>query len=128
MDPNSWVPRPDLDTQSRIERALSQRMFLVDRLDAAGGAWGGEAVRQRFSVLGSTGNVYTVTIGDAGNSCTCPDNSRSRGRCKHALFVLLKVLKVPADHPLLYQRSLRRSELRCEEEEEGEGRHGWVLA
>jgi hypothetical protein len=28
--------------------------------------------------------------------------------------VLLKVLKVPADHPLLYQRSLRRSELRCE--------------
>ena len=69
-------------------------MFLVDRLDAGAGAGGGGwavALRQRFSVLGSTGNVYTVTIGEAGNSCTCPDNYKARGRCKHALFVLLKV-------------------------------------
>ena len=96
---SSWVAHPNPDTQARIERAMSQRMFLVDRLDATaapGGGWAGAggsgaAVRQRFSVLGSTGNVYTVTLSDSGNVCTCPDNYKSRGRCKHVLFVLLKV-------------------------------------
>ncbi|EIN06971.1 hypothetical protein PUNSTDRAFT_135671 [Punctularia strigosozonata HHB-11173 SS5] len=48
----------------------------------------GEQLREEFSVLGSTGNVYTVVI-DKEPSCNCPDAQKGH-TCKHVLFVFLK--------------------------------------
>ena len=39
------------------ERVMSQRMFLVERSGRKNGA-----LQEEFSVLGSTGNVYTVNV------------------------------------------------------------------
>ncbi|CAG8552666.1 14211_t:CDS:10 [Cetraspora pellucida] len=51
--------------KDRINRATSQRMYLIDRKDLS-------PIKKEFAILGSTGNVYTVTISHIPN-CTCPD-------------------------------------------------------
>ncbi|GAA6063387.1 hypothetical protein JCM10212_001486 [Sporobolomyces blumeae] len=89
-------------TQERVERVWSQRFFCVGRERTS-------PVTETFSVLGSTGNVYTVSIGHR-PSCDCPDG-RKGNQCKHVLFVLLKVLQVPESNNLWYQSALLTSEL-----------------
>jgi len=69
----------------------------------------GGALREEFKVLGSTGNVYTVTI-DRLPECTCPDALKGN-HCKHILFVFLKVLHVGEASGLWYQKALITSEL-----------------
>ncbi|KAK1264734.1 hypothetical protein QJS04_geneDACA015665 [Acorus gramineus] len=80
-------PRPLAD---RIARAHRDPLRLLHRSD------GGD----RFSILGATGNVYSVAL-SADPKCTCPDDHRRRPPvpCKHVLFVLLRVLGVPSDDP-----------------------------
>lgn len=94
----------------RLERAKTQKLFLVRK---------GEIVRDEgddypssceFVVLGSTGNVYTVTIRRL-PKCTCPDHAKGNTLCKHVLFVLLKVMAVPKNSPLVYQAAWIGSEL-----------------
>ena len=63
-----------------------------------------------FVVLGSTGNVYNVTIDDK-ISCTCPDALKGN-RCKHAFFVLMRVLGVSAQNPILQQKSLTEDDFK----------------
>ncbi|KAF9218206.1 hypothetical protein BS17DRAFT_762669 [Gyrodon lividus] len=89
----------------RVERVLSQRQvfFMIDRRQNDG------ELGEEFSVLGSTGNVYTVTI-DKTPSCTCPDATKGN-HCKHILFIFLKVLQVPQDSHVWYQKALLTSEL-----------------
>ena len=73
------------DAGSRRERALHQRLYLLERRTAS-----------EFVVLGNTGNAYDVTL-EPLPRCSCPD-WRFRGRaqrCKHILFVLLRVLAAP---------------------------------
>lgn len=56
---------------------------------------------QVYIVLGTTGNVYYPTFSRAkAPTCTCRDNRVRRVPCKHILFVLHRVLKLPrsADH------------------------------
>lgn len=63
---------------SRRERALQQRLYLLERRSASD-----------FTVLGSTGNAYAVSL-EPLPRCSCPDfrfHGRSK-RCKHILFVL----------------------------------------
>eukprot|EP00741_Cyanophora_paradoxa_P009090 tig00000145_g8802.t1 len=125
--------RPSLAVMERIERATSHRLFLIDgRIDEPGeGASSSSshgpssstalALRDpdaprgapvgRFSVLGSTGNVYTVRI-DSLPSCDCPDFQKHGQPCKHILFVYLRVLKVPSTNPLVWQAALLEPELR----------------
>ncbi|KAI0636763.1 hypothetical protein C8Q77DRAFT_1094450 [Trametes polyzona] len=87
----------------RAERAKAQRFFLVDRRRQ------GNELREEFSVLGSTGNVYTVVI-DKKPSCDCPDASRGN-HCKHILFIFMKVLQVTLESGYWYQKALLTSEL-----------------
>jgi hypothetical protein len=93
-------------TRQRIERARTQRMFLVkmgnDNISPSTSSCD-------FVVLGSTGNVYTVTIGPVGN-CTCPDHQKGN-LCKHILFVLLKVFRLDPSSNLIYQAAWVPSEL-----------------
>ncbi|KAG6867275.1 hypothetical protein C0993_005057 [Termitomyces sp. T159_Od127] len=66
----------------RVERVMSQRFFMIDRQREPG------ELKETFSVLGSTGNVYTVTI-DRQPHCNCPDAMKGN-HCKHILFIFLK--------------------------------------
>lgn len=99
-----WRARPTNDTKARIARALSQRLYLISQSKSKGDPG---PVRV-FKVLGSTGNVYTVRIART-VSCTCPDADRGN-LCKHICFVMLRVLRLPRDSPLVYQRALLPSE------------------
>ncbi|KAI0949803.1 hypothetical protein AcV7_008466 [Taiwanofungus camphoratus] len=98
----------------RLDRVFSQRFFMVDRRRV------GSELREEFSVLGSTGNVYTVVI-DNTPSCNCeecrakfsvvinlkvmigPDAIKGN-HCKHILFIFLKVLQVTQDSGHWYQK------------------------
>lgn len=99
----SHCPKTIMD---RCDRAMSQRMFMIERVPYA------NAPNQVdfFKVLGSTGNVYTVTIGNF-PSCDCPDYINGNSPCKHIIFVFLKVLKVPEDSSIWYQKGLTAAEV-----------------
>lgn len=88
-------------TLERIKRATKQRLYLIKQ-EAISSTSSGPA--RKFIVLGSTGNVYTVTV-DGLVSCTCPD-ALNGNVCKHQLFVYLRVLKIPESSPLIYQKAL----------------------
>ena len=100
-----FVRSPSIALCDRIDRALSQRLYLLQlqRHPAGPGA--------EFKVLGSTGNVYTVDIGSH-PCCDCPDFLKGRGLCKHILFVWLRVLGISEDDYRIWQRALISSELR----------------
>ncbi|KAI0053364.1 hypothetical protein FA95DRAFT_1579484 [Auriscalpium vulgare] len=87
----------------RVDRVMSQRFFMIDRQR------NGEELKEEFSVLGSTGNVYTVVI-DKKPSCSCPDATKGN-HCKHILFIFLKVLQVTQASGVWYQKALLTSEL-----------------
>ncbi|KAK4689761.1 hypothetical protein P7C73_g358, partial [Tremellales sp. Uapishka_1] len=90
-----------------VMRVMTQRMFLVDREKVENDPTAVEI----FKVLGSTGNVYTVTIGRMPH-CDCPDCSiKHNVPCKHIMFVFLKVLKVSEASSIWYQKYLLASEL-----------------
>ncbi|KIR58743.1 hypothetical protein I314_05583 [Cryptococcus bacillisporus CA1873] len=90
----------------RLDRAMSQRMLMIELVPCA------NAPNQvdDFKVLGSTGNVYTVTIGNF-PSCDCPDYMKGNSPCKHIIFVFLKVLKVPEHSSVWYQKGLTPAEV-----------------
>ncbi|CCM05137.1 uncharacterized protein FIBRA_07345 [Fibroporia radiculosa] len=105
----------------RLDRVISQRFYMVDRKRES------NELREEFSVLGSTGNVYSVII-DKRPSCNCPDATKGN-HCKHILFVFLKgahpisqmlLIDEPIPHVVLqvtqasgywYQKALLTSEL-----------------
>ena len=96
---------------ARMERAMTERLYLVDQRDASTTSPSGLVTRSHeFTVLGSTGNVYTVAISRT-PSCTCVDFTDRSAICKHLLFVYVKVLRVPRDSHLPVQKGLLRHEL-----------------
>ncbi|KAA1468285.1 hypothetical protein DENSPDRAFT_833540 [Dentipellis sp. KUC8613] len=111
-DPNAPVPEKRLgrirkscpqNILERVDRVMSQRFFMLDRQR------NGQELKETFSVLGSTGNVYTVVI-DKVPSCNCPDALKGN-HCKHLLFIYLKVLQVSQASGFWYQKALLTSEL-----------------
>lgn len=72
---------------TRKQRGLTQNLYLINFDEQKG------VSKKNFSVLGSTGNVYTVTIQDI-PTCTCPDYTMRHQRCKHIYFILLKVMLI----------------------------------
>jgi hypothetical protein len=115
-----FLAAPPLGVLDRIDRAKSQRMYLImkrpfepDSLSREYVVLGTSAYNFFFSsfayLVGSMGNVYAVTVGPL-PSCDCPDHARGN-LCKHILFIYLKVLKLKRPH-LMYQTSLLNSELK----------------
>lgn len=90
--------------QQRIDRAKTQKMFLIRSGDPNPDTLGCD-----FVVLGSTGNVYTVTIQRLPH-CTCPDHAKGN-LCKHILFVLLKVMRLDPCSKTVFQAAWIDSEL-----------------
>eukprot|EP00808_Paulinella_micropora_P023180 g532.t1 len=81
----------------RKESALStgrDRLHLIDRDDEDEG-------QAEYVVKGSTGNVYYVQL-NTQPKCSCRDQRVRKLKCKHMLFVFLRVLGLKeADHPYL---------------------------
>ncbi|KAJ3548010.1 hypothetical protein NMY22_g1441 [Coprinellus aureogranulatus] len=111
-DPNAPVPEKrqamfkkhcPQNIMERLERVRTQTFFMVDRRRNDG------ELREEFSVLGSTGNIYTVMV-DKLPKCDCPD-ARKGNHCKHILFIMTKVLQVPTTSHMWYQKALLTSEL-----------------
>lgn len=85
-------------------RALTQRLTVLSR-ERTGTD---EAPRERVNIAGSTGNVYTVSVG-LQPSCNCP-HAMKGNQCKHIIYIMLRVLK--AQEHIAYQLALTASELR----------------
>ncbi|PFH45786.1 hypothetical protein AMATHDRAFT_157849 [Amanita thiersii Skay4041] len=98
-----FKPRCPQNIMDRVERVRQQRLFMIDRLRTE------NELSETFSVLGSTGNVYTVVI-DKVPRCNCPDALKGN-HCKHILFIFLKVLQVPESSPHWYQKALLSTEV-----------------
>jgi hypothetical protein len=79
-------------------------MIVIGRIRTDTGAF----PREEIDIVGSTGNIYKVTIGQI-PSCTCPDHLKGN-ECKHKVYALHTVLKAP-EH-LVYQLAYLSSELR----------------
>ncbi|KAL8913475.1 MAG: hypothetical protein Q9172_007274, partial [Xanthocarpia lactea] len=88
----------------RLERAQSQRMFVIDRTRSS---TADGPPSETISMAGTTGNIYDITISHLPR-CTCPDNLKGN-QCKHIIYVLHNVLKAP-EH-LQYQLAFLTSEL-----------------
>ncbi|ESK82324.1 hypothetical protein Moror_2236, partial [Moniliophthora roreri MCA 2997] len=87
----------------RLDRALGQRLFLLNRQREEG------ELKEVFTITGSTGNVYTVTINKTPR-CDCPDCGKGN-HCKHIIFVFLRVLQVNRSSNHWFQKALLSYEL-----------------
>lgn len=65
----------------RLDRACSQRMFVIDRVRTDSD----DGPEEVFEMAGTTGNVYRVTIASV-PSCDCPDSHKGN-QCKHIIYV-----------------------------------------
>lgn len=72
---------------SRKERGKTQNLFLVEILEPK------NVYEKSFIIMGSTGNIYTVSINEQ-PTCTCPDFRLRHKSCKHIFFVLIRIMKV----------------------------------
>ncbi|KAL4782371.1 hypothetical protein BJX76DRAFT_291934 [Aspergillus varians] len=90
--------------RQRVERAVTQRMFVVGQTIAGTD----EIPEMTFDMVGSTGNIYKTIIGKE-PTCNCPDGTKGN-QCKHICYVLVKVLKAPTH--LQYQLAFLSTELR----------------
>ena len=74
------------DAISRKNRGLTQTLFLIEVIPTE------DENEKKFAVMGTTGNIYDVTISTY-LECTCPDFVHRGKRCKHIYFILIKVMK-----------------------------------
>ncbi|KAK3713757.1 hypothetical protein LTR37_008243 [Vermiconidia calcicola] len=100
-----WRKHAPLSYQEIRDRALTQRMFVLDRRRDDTHP---DHPVETISLAGTTGNVYLITV-DKVPSCDCP-HAKKGNQCKHILYVLARVLRAPAD--LEYQLAFVSSELR----------------
>jgi len=100
--------KPTNAISARIERATTQRLYLISASQpATSSQYGGPSIT--LKILGSTGNVYDVTISKI-PTCNCPDHAKGN-LCKHLLFALIKVVGLPTASPLVYQSAYITQEL-----------------
>lgn len=85
-------------------RTLTQRLTVLSR-DRCGTD---ELPEEKVVIAGSTGNVYTVSVGLM-PSCDCP-HAQKGNQCKHIVYIMLRVLKARED--VAYQLALTGTELR----------------
>lgn len=91
--------------QERMRRATREKMYLLERPSVD---W--ESLKCEFTLLGSTGNVYTTTFGRVPH-CTCPDYAKGNTTCKHILFLTTQVMGISPTDKMSYQMAYIGDEL-----------------
>jgi len=71
----------------RKQRGQTQALYLIETIPSTN-----KYIKQ-YDVMGSTGNVYNVSIKTT-PSCSCPDYTTRHRRCKHIYFILIRVMHV----------------------------------
>jgi len=74
----------------RKHRGKTQSLFLIESIEPT------DNKSRSYAIMGSTGNVYTVTIKES-PTCTCPDYVGRFNRCKHIYFVLIRIMNANED-------------------------------
>jgi len=82
---------------SRKERAFIQNIYLLNMNPVKN-----QYIRE-FRVVGTTGNVYTVSINNNPN-CTCPDFQYRGKICKHIYFIMLRIMKINGEVQRYYDK------------------------
>lgn len=103
-----YISKPSIAVKERIQRAFQHRLYVIEK-KMIRGADSESPSACEFFVLGATGNVYTVKLNQV-PSCSCPDAAKGN-ICKHLLFVMLRVLKLPQSDPRVWQKALLSTEL-----------------
>ena len=78
---------------SRLDKALQERMYFISHIAATASTGA-----HNILVTGQSGNLYTVTLPTTPSQrahCNCIDQRIRKTLCKHMLFTLLRVLKLP---------------------------------
>ena len=75
--------RPPVSFTERLQRARTQRMFLIERTRQVSDD--GMHAEEVLDIAGTTGNVYQVTVSKV-PSCSCPDAAKGN-QCKHIVYV-----------------------------------------
>jgi hypothetical protein len=83
----------------RVHRAKTQKIYLVNRDVSDESA--------TFTIMGTTENIYEVEL-IGSPVCSCPDHQQRKNRCKHILFMLIKIFNV--DEP--YQEEFTLKEIK----------------
>jgi hypothetical protein len=84
----------------RKNKGTSQNLYLIETIPES------EKNQREFVVMGSTGNVYNVTIKDI-PQCTCPDFRLRHKRCKHIYFVLIRLMKTTNEDEIFDEADLK---------------------
>ncbi len=86
--------------EERIERALSQRIYLLDEKaiykHKEDGKEKQEIEKLKYKVMGTT-DEYFVTISEEKQKCSCPDFSRRGKTCKHLFFIFYREFGLKRD-------------------------------
>ena len=84
---NEMSRRTEYDWSTRINRAFTQRIYLMD-------ARGTDVPEPdyHFKVMGNSGEAYDMTIDRDGLFCSCPDHAQRGNLCKHLMFVLIRAM------------------------------------
>lgn len=72
-------------------RGKTQKIYLLETIKHT------DEYKCSYDVMGTTGNVYKVTICDH-PICTCPDFITRHKRCKHIYFILTRVMQVSSEN------------------------------
>src|SRR5438128_468175 len=73
-----------MDEQLRIQRALTQRIYLLGTIQ-------GDRGQTIYQIQGTTGTEYEVDV--TRSTCTCVDFQQRWQPCKHIFFVIHRVLQ-----------------------------------
>lgn len=102
---HSSHPHAPEEYLEKLHRASTQRLFVLERVRSTDGCG---CPKEVIRIAGSTGNIYNVTISNT-PKCTCPASIYHGDYCKHVVYVMHKVLKVPAH--LQYEETLSNQDL-----------------
>ncbi len=90
-----------MEKEVRIRKANNQPLYIVKIISLESDK------TRKFAVMGSTGNVYEVTI-NTKPQCTCPDYTIRKKRCKHIYFILIKAMKIDDPEKRLKKKELKK--------------------
>ena len=68
----------------RLKKSLSERIYLLSATEKT-------EKQFLFRVRGSSNNIYEQVLSTTEFSCSCPDQMKRKGFCKHLLFLIARV-------------------------------------